>query len=108
MVGQVRRAVGERTARMPKGCVSEVGIGCFRDEGQEGEGAEEPEACRPEDPKTRRPEDPKTRRPVPPGSDVKRRGDATGGDKPRQAAPSRTGPSLGGRSASRTEVRSSA
>lgn len=60
MVGQVRRAVGERTARMPKGCVSEVGIGCFRDEGQEGqegEGGEEPEACRPEDPKTRRPED---------------------------------------------------
>lgn len=55
MVGQVRRAVGERTARMPKGCVSEVGIGCFRDEGQEGEGGEggeEPEACRPEDPKT--------------------------------------------------------
>lgn len=100
MVGQVRRAVGERTARMPKGCVSEVGIGCLRDEGQEGEGGEEPEACRPEDPKTRRP--------VPPGSDVKRRGDATGGDKPRQAAPSRTGPSLGGRSASRTEVRSSA
>lgn len=44
MVGQVRRAMGERTARMPKGCVSEVGIGCFRDEGQEGEGGEEPEA----------------------------------------------------------------
>ncbi len=69
MVGQVRRAVGERTARMPKGCVSEVGIGCFRDEGQEGEGGEggeEPEACRPEDPKTRRPADPQTRRPADP------------------------------------------
>ncbi len=52
---------------------------------------EDPKTRRPEDPKTRRPEDPQTRRPVPPGSDVKRRGDATGGDKPRQAAPSRTG-----------------
>ncbi len=70
------------------GCVSVAGIGCFRDdggEGQEGEGGEEPadpqtrrpadpqtrrpadpQTRRPEDPKTRRPEDPKTRRPEDP------------------------------------------
>ncbi len=64
---------GARWANAPRecrsSCVSGAGIGCFRDdggEGQEGEGARSPQTRRPADPQTRRPADPQTRRPEDP------------------------------------------